>query len=190
MHSHVASYIVVIIFEWITVAFIWFGIRRGGFSMADLIGGSWPRPRTILRDAGIAVLFLIVSGIILNGLGYLLKVVPNQAIRNLIPQTKLEIAIFLMTALTAGFCEEVIFRGYLQRQFAAASGAAAGGIVLQGIAFGIAHLYQGLKLVVVIAVFGSMFGLLAHWRRSLRPGIIAHFLQDGVGGLLARHFLR
>ena len=34
-----------------------------------------------------------------------------------------------------------------------------------------------------------LFGILAEWRRSLRPGMIAHALQDGVVGLLARHAL-
>src|SRR5262249_10550259 len=150
---------VAMIFEWITVGFIWLAVRRGGFSMVDLIGGSWPRPFAILRDASIAIIFLIVASIILNILGRLLAVAPNQAIRNLIPRTNLEIAFFLMTAFTAGFCEEIIFRGYLQRQFAVVAGGAAGGIVLQSIAFGVAHLYQGLKFVVLIAVFGSMFGL-------------------------------
>ncbi len=64
-----------------------------------------------------------------------------------------------------------------------------GGIVVQGIAFGAAHGYQGWKFMLLIAVYGSMFGLLAHGRRSLRPGMITHFVQDGLGGLLARHFL-
>ena len=126
----------------------------------------------------------------MNALAHLLKSAPNQAIRNLFPQGRLEVALYLAVALTAGFCEEVIFRGYLQRQFAALTRGATGGIVLQGITFGAAHGYQGWKFMLMIAVFGTMFGLLAHWRGSLRPGMIAHFLQDGIGGLVGRHFLR
>jgi membrane protease YdiL (CAAX protease family) len=46
-------------------------------------------------------------------------------------------------------------------------------------------------MMVVISLYGILFGLLAFWRKSLRPGMIAHFVQDGVGGLLlARHALR
>jgi uncharacterized membrane protein len=41
-----------------------------------------------------------------------------------------------------------------------------------------------LNQVVIIAVYGCMFGLMALWRQSLRPGMIAHFVQDAVGGLL------
>jgi membrane protease YdiL (CAAX protease family) len=44
--------------------------------------------------------------------------------------------------------------------------------------------------MLLIAVFGILFGLLAYWRRSLRPGMVAHFVQDGIAGVLARHLLR
>jgi membrane protease YdiL (CAAX protease family) len=39
-------------------------------------------------------------------------------------------------------------------------------------------------MMVVIAVFGWMFGALALWRRSLLPGMLAHGLQDGVSGAI------
>jgi hypothetical protein len=42
----------------------------------------------------------------------------------------------------------------------------------------------------VLAVYGGLFGLLARQRRSLRPGMIAHSLQDGVGGLVLREVLK
>ena len=43
--------------------------------------------------------------------------------------------------------------------------------------------------MLIIAVIGTMFGLLAHRCRSLRPGMVAHFLQDSIGKFLARKFL-
>jgi len=190
-HGRVAGYVLIMVVEWITVAFIWYGVSRRGIPMSDVVAGSWARWVYFLRDLGIAVAFLLICGIaVVNGIGYLLKAQPNQAIRNMYPHGPIEVMLWLMLALTAGFCEEVIFRGYLQRQFAALTRAAIGGIVLQGLVFGISHGYQGWKFMLVISVYGLLFGLLAHWRRSLRPGMITHFLQDGVGGILAGHFLR
>lgn len=189
-HGRTAGYVLIMIFEWVTVAFIWFGIRRRGVTMADLIRGRWSGPKAVVRDIGIAIGFLIVAGVVLNGLGFLLKVRPNQALRNLIPQSSTEVVVYLLLTATAGFCEEVIFRGYFQRQFSTMTRTTAGGIVLQGLIFGAAHGYQGWKFMLLIALFGCLFGLLALWRRSLRPGMIAHFMQDGVGGLLARHLMR
>lgn len=158
--------------------------------MRDLVGGRWARFSDFLRDVGITIAFLIIcfAGVT-NGVAHLLKTTTPASVRNLLPQGPKEIALYLLLALTAGFCEEVIFRGYLQRQFAALTHAISGGIVLQGIAFGAAHGYQGWKMMTTIAVYGITFGLLAAWRRSLRPGMIAHFIQDGLGGLLGRHLM-
>jgi hypothetical protein len=189
-YGRIPGYLVIIAIEWAMVAFIWFGIRRRGLCVADLVQGNYTRFIHVLRDLGMAVLFLILSGLVLGTLGYLLKARPNEAIRGLFPQTPAEIVVYLMLTMTAGFCEEFIFRGYLQRQFAALTHATAGGIVLQGIVFGAAHGYQGWRYMLMIAVFGIMFGLLAQKRRSLRPGMIAHFLQDTMGGLVGRHLLR
>jgi membrane protease YdiL (CAAX protease family) len=61
---------------------------------------------------------------------------------------------------------------------------------LQAIAFGAAHTYQGTTGIIVIVFFGCMFGWLAWWRKSLRPGILAHFLQDGIGGLALARFMK
>jgi uncharacterized protein len=189
-YGRAPGYVLVMIVEWITVAFIWYGVRLQGIRMHDLIGGAWSRPLAILRDLGIAVAFLVISSLILNGIGHLLKATPNEAIRNALPRGGIEVFLWLLLSLTAGFCEETIFRGYLQRQFTALTRSVGGGIVLQALAFGGGHGYQGWKYMLVIAVFGILFGLLAQWRRSLRPGMMAHALQDGVGGLVSRHLLR
>jgi CAAX protease family protein len=148
------------------------------------------RPIHIVRDFAIAIAFLIVSAGVLTGLDYFFKTAPNQAIRNLLPQGRIEGVIFLATSLTAGFCEELIYRGYLQRQFTVLTHTVAGGIVLQAIAFALGHGYQGWRFVVLIVVLAAMLGLLAHWRRSLRPGMIAHALQDGITGIVAARVLR
>ena len=184
------GYVLIIIFEWAVVAFIWFGTTQRGIRIADLVGGNWARPLDILRDFLIAIAFLVVATAVLATFDHFLKTAPNQAIRNLLPQGPIEVVLFLATSLTAGFCEELIYRGYLQRQFTALTHASVGGIVLQAIAFALSHGYQGWKFVLLIAVLAGMLGLLAHWRKSLRPGMIAHALQDGVTGIVAAHVLR
>lgn len=179
------GYLSVIVMQWVVVAFIWFGIRRRGLTMRELIGGTWPRWTAVLRDVGIAVVFLIVSGIILAVTARLLQASNREVAERLLPHTRWEIAAYLLLCATAGFCEEIIFRGYLQKQLSAWTGSATAGLLLQAIIFGAGHGYQGPRLMAVITVFGCLFGLLAQWRRSLRPGMIAHFLQDS-SALLAR----
>ena|SRR5215831_2523155 len=184
------GYIVVIIFEWAVVMFIWFGISQRGFGIANLVGGRWARPIDVVRDIVIAIGFLMLSAVVLSGLDHFVKTAPNAAIRNLLPQGPIEIILFLAMSLTAGFCEELIYRGYLQRQFIALTWTVAGGILLQAIVFALGHGYQGWQFVALISVVAAMLGLLAYWRKSLRPGMIAHALQDGVTGIVAAHLLR
>jgi hypothetical protein len=40
-------------------------------------------------------------------------------------------------------------------------------------------------MVILIALYGAMFGILAHWRGSVRPGMIAHAWQDSLSGVTA-----
>lgn len=184
-----ATYLWIILFEWIIVGFVYFGVSRCGMSLRDLVGGRWTKAIAILRDAAISLVFLVIIFVASQVLGNLLQAEPNEAVRDLIPRSSLQVLLFLALTLTAGFCEEVIYRGYLQRQFSALTRSAAGGIALQALIFGAGHTYQGWRFVLIISAIGTMFGLLARRCRSLRPGMIAHFLQDGLGGLLARKFL-
>jgi membrane protease YdiL (CAAX protease family) len=189
-YGHVGGYLYVLVLEWAVVGFIWWGIGRRGVSMAELIGGKWSRPLDFIRDFGLAIVLIVVIGLIGNGLGWLLKATPGEGITKLFPHGLVESVVFVLLGATAGFCEEVIFRGYFQRQFGALARGAAGGIVLQAIVFGAGHGYQGWKFMVIIVGLGLALGVMAHWRRSLRPGMIAHFLQDGVLGLIASRMMR
>jgi hypothetical protein len=191
-----AAYLFIIAAEWLVVFLIWLGPRWGGASLRTLAGHFAPTWRSILRDLGLAVAFLIVSNFLLALESFLLtrllQGASNADPRGFLPQGGLESAVFLLLAITSGICEETIFRGYLQRQFTAWTRSAALGIALQGILFGGFHARLGLVSVITNAVAGALlYGTLAAWRRSLRPGMLAHVLGDAVGGLvLARYLLK
>jgi hypothetical protein len=95
-------------------------------------------------------------------------------------------ALWVALSITAGICEEAVYRGYMQKQFMALTRSVPAGIVLSAAAFGAAHSYQGFARASLIGVMGAMGGILAYWCRSVRPGMIAHALQDVLGGLV-RH---
>ena len=103
----------------------------------------------------------------------------------MLPHTGLERATWVLVAASAGFCEELVYRGYLQTQLTAFTGRASFGIVLQAILFGMAHLEQGHVPAMRFAAYGCAFGVLARWRRSLLPGIACHIGIDLASGLLA-----
>jgi membrane protease YdiL (CAAX protease family) len=180
--------------ELVLFLLIWFGIRLRGVRMRDLISGRWKTVESFLLDVGLAVGFLVVSLLLLFVLRIALGLIDihNMAksqeetmkvLGPLAPHSYLEAAFFVCLSISAGLFEEIIFRGYLQRQFHALANSAVVGIIASGIIFGLAHGYQGARNMVVIAVFGVFFGILAYLRKSLRPGMIAHGLQDSATGI-------
>jgi membrane protease YdiL (CAAX protease family) len=177
--------------EWLVLCYVAWGIRRQGGSLRDVIGGQWLRMRDFARDLLLAatswILAIACMGVLLRALR--LNHGVNIA-RYLAPQNRLEMFLWLLTSLSAGFCEEIVFRGYLQRQLIAWSGKPAIGILLSALAFGGMHAYQGPRGPIVLSVFGILFGLLARWRRSLRPGMMAHAWHDELFGLVFRTHVR
>jgi membrane protease YdiL (CAAX protease family) len=105
--------------------------------------------------------------------------------RSLLPQGVTESVLWILLSLSAGFCEEITFRGYFQRQFEALTGSKGVALVMQAALFGIAHAYQGLWSALAVTAYGALFGAIALWRGSLRAGMVAHALTDvllGLGG--------
>jgi uncharacterized protein len=186
--TRVPLYLFMIGFELLLVAYVWFlGVKPAGGTLQGLIGGRWSTARDFLRDLGIALIFWMVVIVVLIGLRFTIGKNP-QALRAafvLAPHGAMEMAVWVLVALSAGICEEFVFRGYLQKQFAALTGSDGAAIVLQALVFGAAHSYQGIRGMITIGVYGALFGILAANRKSLRPGMIQHFMQDTSAGLTA-----
>ena len=184
--NKVPFYLLTIAFELALVAYVWFlGVRPAGGSFRGLIGGKWNSAGDVLRDIGVAFVFWIVIIGPLVAVQHLLGANPQmaKAVQIMSPQSTQEMIVWVSLAVAAGFCEELVFRGYLQKQFQAISGSAAVAIALQAVVFGAAHSYQGVNGAVTITVYGVLFGILAEYRKSLRPGMIQHAMQDSFAGL-------
>ena len=182
--SRPTSYLITIAFEWLLAALAWWGIRLGGTPVRSVIGERWSSPKLFLRDLGIAAACLIGSNIILGALSAALHTTNSESLKRMFPQSRTEIVLWIFLSLSAGICEEFATRGYLQKQLSGLFKSATAGLLLQGIVFGMAHAYQGAKHVLTIVLLGCMLGWLAQWRKSLKPGMVAHFVQDVAGGLL------
>lgn len=183
--SHrISGYLTVIVQEWFGVFLVWLALRRHGLAVSSLVSGHWQTPRALFRDLGLAIGFMIIVVPLVGVLAYLLGASTNGAVADIPPKALFELLVFLGLTASASFAEELIFRGYLIQQFSAWTGSRAIAIILQGIAFGLAHGFYG-KAMLAIMLQGWLLGLLAGWRKSLRPGMLAHFLQDSIGGIVA-----
>jgi uncharacterized protein len=186
-HPHrVRFYAVTLLFEWLLFLFVVARVRRSGASVLIVLGDRWHSVLEVVRDIGIAAAFWLVSAILLWILGWLLRVTAlGRNMQFILPLGAVELTLWIALSLTAGICEETIFRGYLQRQFMALTKSAPAGILLSAVAFGAAHAYQGFRMMILIGLYGAMFGILAHWRGTVRPGMIAHAWNDSLNGVLA-----
>jgi membrane protease YdiL (CAAX protease family) len=184
--NRVHSYLVILLFEWLLFALVMAGVWRIRASVLIVLGEHWHSVRQVLRDIGIAIGFWIVAAGLLWLFGWFLRIHENgAAIAAMLPHGVVELTCWIALSVSAGICEETIFRGYLQPQFMALTKSAPAGILLSAAAFGAAHAYQGFRMTILISLYGAMFGILAYWRRSVRPGMIAHAWQDSLNGALA-----
>ena len=190
--SKLPQYIWGMTWEWILTGYVWLGIRKR-YRVRDIIGGRWDGVEDFLLDLLIAALFWIVAAMVLGTGAKLLHLDQAQKIDTmrrelgfLTPNTRLELLAWFLLSSTAGFCEEFIFRGYLQLQFAAMTRSMFPGVLLSAVVFGASHGYEGAARMLLIGIFGLMFGLLAWWRKSLRPGMIAHAWHDALSGAILR----
>ena len=192
-HGRIAAYLLTMAWEYALVGYILWGARRKGARLQDMVGGKWNRPEDFLLDVAVAFGFWIVAAAVLAGLSFALGLASASQVAEakkqlgpMLPRTGMELGVWIALSATAGLCEEIMFRGYLQKQFRVATRSTAAAIVMQAIVFGIAHAYQGGRRIVLIGVYGALFGILAAWRKSLRPGMIGHALQDSFSGVAFR----
>lgn len=184
MSSRLSGYFTVLVQEWLVVFLIWLALRRRGVSIGTLASGHWRTLGSFFRDSGLAIGFLLVTVPLVGVLASLVGGNADGTLASITPETGFELLVWLGLAVTGGFCEELVFRGYFTRQFSTWTGNGMFAVVLQGVAFGLAHGYYH-KMMVVVMVQGWLLGLLASWRKSLRPGMLAHGLQDLIGGVVA-----
>jgi membrane protease YdiL (CAAX protease family) len=185
--NRLTFYFTTIAWEWFLTAYVLFGVRRHGNLLGEVTGAQWKTARDLFRDLGVALVFWIGALLVLGLTASLLQFRGSrQSLSFLAPEGPAQVTAWILVCVTAGFCEETIFRGYLQKQFVAWTGNAPVGIALSAAIFGVCHIYQGTKAVVVITVYGLMFGILAQWRKSMRPGMMTHALHDSIGGLAVR----
>ena len=178
-----ARYLPVLLVNWGLTLYV-SRLFRAGNALPSLLGHRWESARRAATDLAFAFgTWVLIRGVEAAFAGYF-AVGPNAAVATLLPSTVAERLTWVFVAGSVGFCEEVVYRGYLQVQLAAFTGRASWGVLLQAVLFGIAHGEQGLAAALRIAGYGLLLGALARVRSSLLPGIACHVGLDLVSGLL------
>ena len=176
----VAAYLPLMVVNWGLTIYVC-RVGRARNALRSLLGRGWDGPGRACADLALAA----AAWLVVEASEWAVGTWHNAAVAALLPHTGAERVAWVLVAATVGFCEEVIYRGYLQTQLAAFTGRVGLAVALQGVLFGMAHGEQGIAVAARFTLYGVVFGALARWRRSLIPGIAAHIGIDLASGLLA-----
>ncbi|MBV9882816.1 MAG: CPBP family intramembrane metalloprotease [Sphingomonadaceae bacterium] len=180
-----AIYLPLLAAEWGLFLYVRTGVRKRGHSIRALVSARPLGARTLLVDLLLAALLLLLLWAADLLLGRVLPDAPSGSVQALLVRRAADVPLWLLLSLSAGFVEEICFRGYLQRQLGALLAGPWLGVAAQALLFGISHGYQGPVPILRITIIGFAFGAMALLRRSLVPGIVAHAAMDVLGGLSA-----
>ena len=145
-------------------------------------------PAIFLGATALAVAYTSIA------LGQGLKVATNQALRMRIskathslrfflPVTARERRWWILVSLSAGVCEEILYRGFVTHYFSGSLSATiplgtVGAWLASSLFFGLAHAYQGVAGIVRSTLGGLILGSIAILSGGLLLPIVLHFLLD------------
>ena len=183
-----------IAFQWILMSLVaWRALARG-LTVAEL---------GLARRVTVELVLLSLAGILLLGtfqwfnlrrIGRSTGAIPDfmrKLAERLLPNSPLELAPYCALALTAGFCEEFLYRGFALAALSRMGIAAWMAVIISSVLFGLAHTYQGKSGIVGTTVLGLVFGIARIAFQSLLPVMVWHSAVDLVAGVAGpKFFLR
>jgi len=184
-----------ILSQWLAAAIILWRATAHGMTLAQL-GLAVPRP-TLTFFVSAVLTGLIAANQFLSIREFAKNpsqergILPQLAGR-IFPQDNFERAVFIPLVLTVAFCEELIYRGFVQAVFRMhfAAGSVLISIIGSALLFAIAHLYQGPRGIASTFIVGVVFSATRAWTGSLVPAIVSHGVADAIAGLLTPKKLR
>ncbi len=180
----------------LVVLAVWWGSGR---SFESLGLGKWLGELPVLGWVIVGVFSLLYMSDLVIELGsHKQRKQTKEALRqdlSFLPATGQEYLHYLFLAISAGICEEIVFRGYFIRYFQWMLGwesltAIGLSLLLPAIAFGISHLYQGWQAVVKIIAMALMFGTFFLLTETLWPLMIVHAAIDILGGFVSLRLMQ
>jgi membrane protease YdiL (CAAX protease family) len=171
--------------EWGVSLLAWIAFRSQLFF-------TWPGANhTVLQKVGVSFVLGLVSASVVvlvlqvfvtrfNSKLHKKVLAVFKRIAFILPVTREERIWFLLVSLTAGICEEILYRGYLIRYLADAPMHYEVwiAIAISSLAFGLAHGYQGIGGVVGTGVLGVVMAVIFVVTGSLWLPITLHAIID------------
>jgi membrane protease YdiL (CAAX protease family) len=107
----------------------------------------------------------------------------------ILPQSRAELIPFFALGVTAGVCEEFLYRGFAMTAFLRWGLPLWIAVVASSLLFGLAHLYQGRGGFVSTTILGLLFGATRAAVVSLVPVMLWHIGVDLAAGIAGPKYL-
>lgn len=190
--ERLSLYASTIAFQWLAVAVVAWRARARGLTVDELglvVHGRW----RILIAA-------IVGAATLGGLQWLnlrrmgrssgkarefIRVLAER----ILPQSRVELVPYFALAVTAGLCEEFLYRGFAMAALTREGLPLWSVVLLSSVLFGLAHLYQGRGGFVSTLVIGTVFGTARIAYDGVVPVMLWHIAVDAVAGVAGPKYL-
>jgi len=190
--DRVLLYLTSILTQWLVTAVIaWRAFARGfGPSALGLVWQPLPRLLVvgIVGAGGIGLAHWFNVRRVSRSVGPAVDRVKNMAAK-IFPHNNQEAAVFCLLAVTAGICEEFLYRGFvfgaLSRLFVPSWAV----LIVSSVLFGLAHAYQGRGGMVGTLLLGTVFGSVRILYDSLVPVVFWHAAVDIVAGFAGKLYL-
>lgn len=168
--------------QWLLAAAVilqWIVMRRSPGSLSLVPAFGWGAGGVVLGLAVMAIMFHSQR----RNLAATPEVVARLAarlgpVRRLMPSSRAEWPGFVALAVTAGICEELLFRGFLLWVFAQVLPEWWQAALAQAAVFGIAHVYQGARGVFMTFAVGVFLTGVMWISGTIWPAMLVHALLD------------
>lgn len=185
-HALLRVYHLAVVVEWAWVAYLSLVVAVAGVAVEQLVA---PPAGLVVADAIVSIAPGLIGGLAIGLVATAVvarRAKPGETTTGvgdfaaLLPATSQERRWSAIVAMTAGICEELVFRGfviyYLVNLVPQADALVV--IALAAAVFSVAHAYQGLAGVAATFALGLAFGMIYVATGSLVPGMVLHALTD------------
>lgn len=176
---------------WVEVGLLWLYARK--VEKQNLL--IWPKKSDGLEFllSSVVILYLLaLAAQLIAAIPALLGYHENSTLMKLIAATvKGRPALIVFISFTAGFCEEVIFRGYVLTRLSQLCKNKNIPVLISSLMFAALHYrYHSLREFIFPFLIGIIMSV--HYQRfgNIKPLIIVHFIIDFIGLTLASHYLK
>lgn len=176
---------------WVEVGLLWLyalKVERQGLLI-------WPVKRQGIEFLVSAVIILYLLSIAAQFIAAIPAVLgyheDNRFVKMIAALIKGRPVLVVFISITAGFCEEVIFRGFILTRLSLLFKNSYLPVILSSVLFAAMHYgYNSLREYIFSFLIGIMMSV--HYQRfgDIRPLIIVHFLIDLIALMLVAHYIK